>query len=122
MVEKIKPATTPSRRIDRSAGAICVLAIVCLPPSLGVAREAYAVIGVAQVRRQRRAVRDRAPRIGVTPGPAATDAPRPGFRPSRVPRRGADVVLVVEPVGAPLGADPGDGGQPRRVDRRFPAR
>src|SRR5207245_1850341 len=31
----IKPATTPSRRIDRSAGAICVLAIVCLPPSLG---------------------------------------------------------------------------------------
>src|SRR2546427_9827759 len=112
MVEKIKPATTPSRRIDRSAGAICVLAIVCLPPSLGVAREAYAVIGVAQVRRQRRAVRDRAPRIGVTPGPAPTDAPRPGFRPSRVPHRRSEGVLGAEPVGPPLGAAPGADGGP----------
>src|SRR4029450_7753730 len=34
------------------------------------------------------------------------------------PRR-ARIVVVVDPAGAPLGADAGDGGEPERVDGRF---
>src|SRR5947207_1181535 len=70
----IKPATTPSLRIERSADAISVRIIVCLPPSLGVPRESHAVVGVAQVGRQGGAVTDRAPRVGVPPGSATADA------------------------------------------------
>src|SRR5262249_24127762 len=114
----IKPATTPSFRTDRSADAICVRIIVCLPGSLGVAREPHAVVGIAQVRLQRRAVRHRAPRVGVTPGPSAADAPGARRRPPRIARRRAGIVAVLEPVGAPFVTDTRDVGEPERIHRR----
>src|SRR5206468_12510460 len=71
---------------DRALGGRhLVRAIVCPPSSLGVASKSYAVVGVAQVRRQRGAVTDGTPRVGVAPGSAAADAPGPRGRTARIP-------------------------------------
>src|SRR5262249_58825550 len=116
-IAPIRPATTPSFRIERSADAISVRAIVCLPPSVDVAGESYTVVGVAQVRRQRGAVADRAPRVGVPPGSTPADTPRPRGRAARIPLRRLGVVGFAEPVGAPLVADAREVREPERVRR-----
>src|SRR4051794_11370990 len=72
------------------------------------------------MRRKGRTVRDRAPGIGVAPGAAAADAPRARRRTTR-PLRGRDRVVVVrEPVRAPLVTDAGEVGEAEAIDRRRP--
>src|SRR2546422_737988 len=122
----IKPATIPSLRIDRCTGGIvsersapCIACREAGSGVLGVAGESDAVVGVTQVRRQGRAMGDRAPRVGVTPGAAAAHAPRAGRRAARIPGGRAAVIVLAEPVGAPFVADAGEVGEPERVARRL---
>src|SRR2546427_229938 len=84
-----------------------------------VARESHPVVGVAQVRRQRGAVRDGALGMGVPPGVAPADAPVAGGRASRIPRGRVGVVTLVEPVGAPLVAHAREIHDSERVRRRL---
>src|SRR5262245_19486284 len=60
-----------------------------------------------------------APRIGVTPRAAAAHPPRSGLGTSRISRRRAAIVALVEPVAAPLVAHPREIGAPQRVGRRL---
>src|SRR2546428_11528104 len=83
-----------------------------------VSRQPHPVVRVAQRRRQRGAVADGAPRVGVPPGAAAAGAARARRRTDRIRVRRARVVVVVVPVGAPLVADAGEVEEPKRVGRR----
>src|SRR5256886_13421953 len=71
------------------------------------------------MRRQRGAVRDGAPWIGVPPGAAPTDAPVASGRASRIPSGRVGVVTLVEPVGAPLVAHAREIHDPERIRRRL---
>src|SRR5262249_31215576 len=84
----------------------------------GIAGQAYAVIRVPQVRWQRGAVGERAPRVGVAPGAAAADTAGAALGTERIFRWGPGVVRLVEPVGTPLVTDPGKVGEAERVGRR----
>src|SRR5438034_1108986 len=118
------PATMPSRRTERSVpvmerpGAILAPVHRTSNPTSGVAGETDAVIGVAEMRWQRGAVCDRAPRVGVTPGAATADAPRARRRSSRILLGRALVIIVGEPVGAPLVAHAREIREPERVGWR----
>src|SRR5205823_5594128 len=64
------------------------------------------------------AVAGGAPRIGMPPGSAAAHTARARRRADRICARGARVVIVGVPVGAPLVADAGEVEEPERVGRR----
>src|SRR3989441_11864110 len=118
------PATMPSRRTERSVpvmerpGAILAPVHRTSNPTSGVAGETDAVIGVAATRWQRGAACAGAPRVSVTPGAATADAPRASRRSSRILVGRALVIIVGEPVGAPLVAHAREIRQPERVGWR----
>src|SRR5262245_60950914 len=88
------------------------------PTSAWIARQTDSIVRITQGRRERRPVTDGAPRIGMAPRAAAAHAPRADGWPQRIRRRGARVVVVGVPVGAPLVADAGEVEEPERVGRR----
>src|SRR5262245_66513713 len=101
---------TPSLRIEPPGRAIaCSGAILSdLRPGrrraadlFRVTRQPQAVVGISEVRRERGAVGDRAPRVGVAPRAAPADAAVAGPGPARVALRRIAVVVLAEPVGAP---------------------
>src|SRR5688572_30409879 len=98
------PRRSRDAPLDRASPEMVPLRL-CFP---AVAGEAEAVVGVAEGGRERGAVPDGAPRVGVTPRAAPTDPPRPGLGPARVGGRRARVVVVVVPVGTPLVTDAGE--------------
>src|SRR5581483_9534195 len=78
-----------------------------------------AVVGVAQVRRQRRAVGHRAPRVLVAPGAPARDAAPAVLGPPRIALGRSRVVALVLPVETPFVADAGQGEEAPPVGRRL---
>src|SRR5215472_16762373 len=74
-----------------------------------------AVVGVAEIRRQRRTMRDRAPRVVVAPGAASRRSSRPRGRALRVLFRRMGIVLPVLPVEAPFVTYSGQAEQPERI-------
>src|SRR5438045_2752241 len=114
----IRPATMPSRKTERGSPAMAVFARMVAPSGYGAAREPDAVVRVPSGRRQRRTMADRAPRVRVSPGTAAADPSRAAWRPRGVGGRGARVILVVVPVGAPFVAHAREVEQPQWIRRR----
>src|SRR5262245_38152929 len=82
----ITPAMMPSRKIGAPGRAMAGFYYIGGGLDGSVTGEAHAVVGVAEVRGQGRAVSDGAPRIGVAPGAAAAHATGARGRPDRVPR------------------------------------
>src|SRR5262245_51835852 len=104
----ITPAMMPSRKIGASGRAMAGFYYIAGGLDGSVTREAHAVVGVAEMRRQGRAVSDGAPWIGVAPGTAAAHAPSARSGPDRVPRGRVRIVGLLVPVGAPLVAHTGE--------------
>src|SRR5262245_7731195 len=84
------------------------------------ADHAEAVVGVAEVGREARAVGDGTPRDLVPPGAAAGDAAGPGRWAGRGLFRGDRIVIVGVPVATPLVDAAGEIGQAEAVDRAAP--
>src|SRR5262249_27345382 len=118
------PATMPSRRTERSVAVMERPGAILAPVTgsgngmSGVSGETDAVIGVAEMRWQRGAMCDRAPRVSVTPGAATADAPRARRRSLGILLGRALVIIVGEPVGAPLVAHAREIREPERVGWR----
>ena len=83
------PAITPSLSTEvgsRSMSGAVILALAFGTSNLGILGHAKAVIRVAEMRRQRRAVGDGTPGIGVAPGAAAADPAGAVVRAERILR------------------------------------
>src|SRR5262245_4267396 len=104
----ITPAMMPSRKIGAPGRAMAGFYYIEGGLDGSVTRQTHAVVRIAKVGRQGRAVSDRAPRIGVAPGAAAAHAPGARGGPDRVPRGRVRIVGLFVPVGAPLVADTGE--------------
>ena len=123
-VAPMRPAMIPSRSTERCARAMACGGSILAPGCGGSntsrsADHADAVVGVAQLRGQRRAMGDGAPRVGVPPGPTPAHATGARGRAragcGQFPRR---VGALVEPVGAPFVADAREVGEAEAVGRR----
>src|SRR2546425_8191099 len=108
------PAITPSRNTEpcsRSMSAAVILALAVVP------RQPNAVVRVTKVGRQRGAVGDGTPGIGMAPRAAAADPARAGSGAARIFGWRQRVEAVVVPVRAPLVTDAGEVGEAEGIGR-----